>query len=352
MTVKTIEKTSFTTNMTFNPDDTGIANGNYFGFPFTPAEATLVLLSVPWDVTVSYNDGTRGAPNAIIEASMQVEIYDRHNPGAWQKGIATHITDEWIESSAEDLRSEARRVIEHIEDGGSVEQDEAMSDLVLRINQAGEKLNTIVESQAAAMLAAGKIVGLVGGDHSTPLGLIRALSKRHESFGILHIDAHADLREAYEGFEYSHASIMFNALKLPQITRLTQVAIRDFSQTELLTAQRDSRISQFDDYMLKERAFSGVTWSEQCREIISTLPTKVYISFDIDALSSDLCPSTGTPVPGGLSFHEAVYLMVMVRESGREIIGFDLTEVSPGTENQWDANVGARILYKLCNVVL
>lgn len=335
--------------MDFNPDDTGIANGNYFGFPFTVDESRLVLISVPWDVTVSYNDGTAYAPQAIIDASVQVEIYDPHNPDAWRQGIATYPTDEWITVNSAEMRQVAQQVIEHIEQGGDTAQVQQQIDLV---NRAGERLNEIVGCQAAELLGRGKLVGLVGGDHSTPLGLIGALSEHYPDFGILHIDAHCDLRDAYEGFEYSHASIMFNALKIPQVSRLTQVAVRDFSHDELLRAESDPRVIQFTDYALKESGFNGITWREQCDRIVSTLPELVYVSFDIDGLSREYCPSTGTPVPGGLSYNEAVYLLLSLRQSGRRIIGFDLTEVCPGERDEWDANVGARVLYKLCSVTL
>lgn len=335
--------------MTFNPDDTGIANGNYFGFPHSVAEAELVLISAPWDVTVSYNDGTAKAPQAIIDASIQVEIYDHHNPDAWQKGIATLPADQWIVEAADEYRAQAQQVIEHIESGGTQDEVQPILDAV---NNGSEKLNDIIYSQSRELLEQGKKVGLVGGDHSTPLGLIRALAEHNESFGILHIDAHCDLRDAYEGFTYSHASIMFNSLKLPQVKKLVQVAVRDFSQTELQLAQSDERVVQFTDYQLQDNAFAGETWRAQCAKIVDSLPHDVYISFDIDGLSRDFCPTTGTPVPGGLSFNEAVYLLFEVKKSGRKIIGFDLTEVAPNEQDEWDANVGARVLYKLCNAIL
>lgn len=335
--------------MNFNPDDTGVANGNYFGFPFTVEESKLVLISAPWDVTVSYNEGTATAPEAIIEASIQVEIYDPHNPDAWQQGIATLPVDKWIADASEKYRKTAIKVIEHIEEGGEIEGVQRHID---KVNAASRELNAIIYKQSVGLLDKGKLVGLVGGDHSTPLGLMQALATKHEEFGILHIDAHCDLRDAYEGFEFSHASIMFNALKIEQVTKLVQVAVRDFSQTEIIKAQSDPRVVQMSDYSLKEAAFRGETWHMQCEKIIASLPPKVYVSFDIDGLTREYCPSTGTPVPGGLTYNEAIYLLVMLRQSSRTIIGFDLTEVSPSDENEWDANVGARVLYKLCNMTI
>ena len=155
----------------------------------------------------------------------------------------------------------------------------------------------------------GKIVGLVGGDHSTPLGYIKALSETYKEFGILHIDAHADLRDSYEGFKYSHASIMFNALKINNLKSLVQVAIRDFCEDEINIVKNDKRIKQFSDNLIKENTFEGKTWEQQCNHIIESLPEKVAISFDIDGMYPWYCPNTGTPVPGGFSFEQAAYLL-------------------------------------------
>jgi agmatinase len=195
-------------------------------------------------------------------------------------------------------------------------------------------------------------VGLVGGDHSTPLGLFRAQAARHKRFGILHIDAHMDLRIAYEGFTFSHASIMYNALPLKELTTLVQVGIRDFCQQEndVMVAQK-GRVKVVRSADIRRQQFDGVTWRDQCDAIIAALPEAVHISFDIDGLDPTLCPHTGTPVPGGLAFEEATYLLSRLAASGKRIIGFDLVEVSPGKESDWDANVGARLLWHLCGVM-
>jgi agmatinase len=158
-----------------------------------------------------------------------------------------------------------------------------------------------------------------------------------------------DLREAYEGFTYSHASIFWNVLQRKGITQLTQVGIRDYCEAEALFAKElAGRVAVFFDQQLQEQAFQGISWQEQCTRIIATLPEKVYISFDIDALDPKLCPNTGTPVPGGLSLPQALYLIKQLVSGGRTIIGFDLNEVG-GLGCTWDGNVGARVLYKLCN---
>ena len=197
-------------------------------------------------------------------------------------------------------------------------------------------------------------MGLIGGDHSVPFGAIKAHAERGE-LAILHVDAHADLRDAYEGFACSHASIMRNVMtQLPSVTRLVQVGIRDVAKSEIdFIAAQGGRVITHFDAVLAERKLAGESWRQLCDAIVADLPARVYISFDIDGLDPQLCPHTGTPVPGGLSFQEACLLIKRVVESGRKIIGFDLNEVAPGPDgDEWDANVAARLLYKLCGWTL
>lgn len=191
---------------TFDPDGVGVDNGTYFGLPFEPETAELVIVSAPWDVTVSYGAGTAYAPDAIIEASTQLDFHEPLAPGAWRRGIATADVDYSLLDESQRLRGDAAKVIDHLEGGGSPEDDYVVRK-ICRVNEGCAAMNANIGAQAARWLDAGKLVGLVGGDHSTPYGLIRALGERHAEFGILHIDAHCDLRDAYEGFEFSHASI-------------------------------------------------------------------------------------------------------------------------------------------------
>ena len=216
----------------FDPDGVGVDNGTYFGLPFEPETAELVILSAPWDVTVSYGAGTAYAPDAIIEASTQLDFHEPLAPGAWRRGIATADVDYSLLESSQRLRADAARVIDHLEGGGCLEDDYVVRK-VRRVNEGCMSMNANVGAQASRWLDAGKTVGLVGGDHSTPYGLVQALGERGEGFGILHIDAHCDLRDAYEGFEFSHASIMFNVLRdVPAVTKIAQVAVRDFSESK------------------------------------------------------------------------------------------------------------------------
>jgi len=220
------------------------------------------------------------------------------------------------------------------------------------VNDAGTDLKKWVKTEMLKIIDSKKLPALLGGDHSTPLGFMEALADQHKSFGILQIDAHCDLRNAFEGFTYSHASIMYNALQIKQVERLVQVGIRDYCEEEMkLIESSNNRVVTFFDADLKNFSYNGMTWQKQCELIVKQLPQKVYISFDIDGLLPNLCPNTGTPVPGGLEFQQAVYLLNAVVESGRKIIGFDLNEVAPG-KDEWDANVGARMLFCLCHLIL
>ena len=225
-----------------------------------------------------------------------------------------------------------------------------------KVNAFGQGVNEHVARLAQEHLQHGRLVGVVGGDHSCPLGLIKALGEHHaDGFGILHVDAHYDLRRAYEGFTYSHASIMYNVMEtVPAVRSLVQIGIRDYSAEEHAYAKRLAhRGAQFPASGLFRMKAEGGSWASITRAIIAELPQKVYISFDIDGLDPALCPSTGTPVPGGLSYEEAVFLLEQLAASGRTIIGFDLCEVAPGADgDEWDANVGARMLYKLCGATL
>ncbi len=329
----------------FNPNEPGMANGNFFALPYTLEDSGIAIISVPWDVTTSYRPGTNEGPGAVINASVQVDLYDPLVPDAWKIKIGTVPVDESISKKNRKFRKIAEQIIKHLEDGGDLSE---VDDQLAEVNSACCDLNEYVYKTSLIQIESGRIPVVMGGDHSTPLGSIKALADKYEDFGILHIDAHADLRNAYEGFTYSHASIMFNALgEIPQISQLTQVGIRDFCQEEADFINTDPRIRCFTDVELKRNIYEGKTWKKQCEEIVASLPANVYISFDIDGLSPVLCPNTGTPVPGGLEFREADYLLHMLAVSNRRIIGFDLCEVAPGVEGEWDANVGARILYKM-----
>lgn len=334
----------------FDPNGLGDANNNIYGLPFTTEEAEVVIIPVPWEVTVSYTAGTALGPQAIFDASFQVDLFDPKIRDAWKIGIAMEPVSDDIASKSESLRRKSEQYIGLLQEGESPETNSKMEDVRVAINTECEKLNRLVKAKALSFMDKNKIVALLGGDHSTPLGLIQALAEKHESFAILQIDAHADLRDAYEGFDYSHASIMFNALKIPQITKLIQVGIRDYCQAEYdLIQNSNGRIVTFFDRDIKHKQYEGASWGSICKEIIAQLPDTIYLSFDIDGLDPKLCPNTGTPVAGGFEFEQVLLLIEKIVDAGKHIIAFDLNEVAPGGD-EWDANVGARLLYRIANM--
>ena len=238
----------------FNPNAAGNKNLNIFGLPFTPEQAKIVLLPVPWDVTVSYNDGTANAPIAIFDASFQVDLFDAFAGNFWKPGIAMLTEYKEISQKNQALRKKANLVIEHIINGESINKSKEQHSYLKLLNKECEIHKNAIKVKSLELLTENKLVGIVGGDHSCPLGLIEALATKYEHFGILQIDAHADLRKAYEGFKYSHASIMYNAMKNPQISKLVQVGIRDFCEEEMNRIhQSKNRISTFFDRDLKNK---------------------------------------------------------------------------------------------------
>jgi agmatinase len=338
---------------TFDPNSVGNPNNNIFGLPFTEEESSLVLLSVPWEVTVSYGAGTARAPEHMLKASLQIDLFDPDVKQGWKKGFYMREPEKKILMKSDYLRKEAELYINFITQGENAEKNKFMCKNLREVNEGGEFLNNWVYEQTKDLLNKHKLVGLVGGDHSTPLGFIKALAEKHGEFGMLQIDAHCDLRAAYEQFKYSHASIMYNALtEIPQITKLVQVGVRDFSESEWeYICNSQGRVLTYFDQAIKERQFAGESWKLITEEIVSHLPQKVYISFDIDGLDRKYCPHTGTPVHGGFEVLQIFYLFKKIVQSGRQLIGFDLCEVGVST-NEWDENVGARVLFKLSNLMV
>ena len=337
----------------FDPDSAGNPNNNIFGLPFTEEDARLIILPVPWEVTVSFGAGTARAAEYIRRASLQVDIFDADYPEGWKEGFFLREMDKKLLMKSDYLRKEAELYIDYISKGQKVEDNQFMLKTLKDVNEGSIYLNKWVYDQAKALLNRGKLVALLGGDHSTPLGYFKAIAEKYDEFAILQIDAHCDLRPEYSGFTYSHASIMYNALEeIENLKTLVQMGIRDYSGSERkMINDSNGRIVTHFDRDIRCRMCEGQTWKQFANEIVSSLPQKIYISFDVDGLDRKLCPSTGTPVPGGFELEELFYLFRKIIESGRQLIGFDLLEVGVGDTN-WDANVGARVLWKLCNLLV
>lgn len=337
----------------FDHNDAANPNNNIFGLPFSEEDAELIIFPVPWEATVSYRAGTARAPEHIFKASFQVELYDNDTNDAWRRGIYMLDTDRKILLKSDYLRKEAELYINYVAQDENVNDNKFMCKTLKEVNEGSVFLNNWVYEQTKALLDKGKLVALLGGDHSTPLGYYKALAEKHGDFGILQIDAHLDLRESYEGFVYSHASVMFNALKeIPQIKKIVPVGVRDYGDNELAVVNNsDGRIVCFFYKDILESMYEGKTWQTIVNEIVEQLPQTIFISFDIDGLDPKLCRNTGTPVMGGFETEQVFYLIRKILQSGRKLIGFDLVEVGMST-TEGDENAGARVLYKMCNFLL
>ena len=321
------------------PSDVGL-KGKLFGRDCPLEDADLVVVPVPWDGTVTYRPGTKEAPREVLNASSQLDaeipglldpcryrpVLDGSSPGFWDQ--------------FQDVSGLFREALARLEAGNTVNPSSLQ-----RVREAIIAMEKEVYSRCVSHLERGSRCGLLGGDHGTCFGLVRALSERGD-FGILHIDAHMDLRESYAGITRSHASIMRNIMEELSVKDLTQVGVRDYCAEELDYQRSHPTITTFFDQRINERLFEGETWGHISNLIVETLPPEVYISLDIDGLSPDLSHATGTPVPGGISFAQFDYLLGKVARS-RSIVGFDLCEVNP-SEDPWEADVGARLLYRLC----
>jgi len=332
--------------MSFDPDAAAEPGAGIFGLPFSREQAKIVLVPVPFDATVTYGHGCARAPGAIRTASAQVDLLDHVFGRVWQAGIFME------EESPEvrDISVRARELAEPIiERGGADETDDrALSE----VGSACEWMNGFVAGAVGRILAEEQIPGVVGGEHGVAFGAIVEAARREGPLGVLQIDAHMDLREAYEGFHWSHASVMHNVVaRAPGVERVVQIGVRDYGEGEIEKLRSSGgRIRCFFDADWFERRSAGEALGPMIAEAIEALPERVWISFDIDGLDPALCPNTGTPVPGGLAYNEARALLLALARSGRRIVGFDLVEVCPDPDasNGWDANVGARVLYSLC----
>jgi len=340
--------------MTFDPNATGNSNYGLFSLPYSEEESNLIIIPVPWEVTTSYGDGCSLGPDAVYTASKQLDLCDALYGNFYTRGIFQRSTADEVLAQNHDLKKKAQQLRKQLESGESL--TEPQRKIQKEINQACEQLQIWVQNQAQDVLDQGKYCGVVGGDHSAPLGLIRALSDKYLDLSILHIDAHMDLRQSYQGYKYSHASIMYNVLQETSIKSLVQLGIRDFCPQEEEISQSDPRVYTFYDSHMSLALSRGESRDSLSLQAINKLTDQVYISLDIDGLSPDLCPNTGTPVPGGLGFSQLEALLYQLSSSKKQIVGFDLCEVSPGPDpkclESWDANVGARVLFKLAGALL
>lgn len=329
----------------FDPSSAAGSDSGLFGLPHSADEARVHVIPLPFDATTSYRTGAALGPAAILEASRQIDLFDTEFGKPYEAGI--YLLEE--DSRIAGLNSEARKQVELLR------EDEENEELAEAANEPCRKLDEYAQETAEAILAAGKLPVGLGGDHATAFGTIAACAERFPGLGILHFDAHADLRIAFEGLERSHASIMHNVLANFEVAKLVQVGVRDLCEEEHCAIRgSDGLIEAVFDRDWASVKLSGGDLGTLVRETISKLPDEVYVSFDVDGLDPSLCPNTGTPVPGGLGWHEAMLWLNELARSKKRIVGLDLCEVNPGPEggSSLDSIVGARLLYRLIGAAL
>ncbi len=337
-----------------DPNAKATSKDGIYGLPFKESEAQVVYIPVPWDVTTSYQAGTSKGPSAILAASEQIDFFDLDFVDAYQAGLFMKKESAKIKKLNTEGRKLAKKIIDA--DDVTMKKNKVLQKSLEKVNQICEDLNNEVYKETKALLDKNKISVVVGGDHATPFGAIKAYAEKYPKLGVLHFDAHSDTRNAYMGFVNSHASIMYNVMtKIPNVSKLVQVGIRDFCEQEYTFTKNNKKVEVYFDQTLARRKMTGENFQKIAREIVSHMPEHVYISFDIDGLDPRFCPNTGTPVPGGLDYQEVMLIINELVASGKKLVGFDLVEVAPNPKdksNEWDANVGMRLLYKMTSASL
>lgn len=337
----------------FDPDAAALPESGIFGLPEDRRGSEVHVIAAPFDATSSYGDGAAEAPEAILHASHQVDLHDPVAGDPWRRGLY-YLADE---GSIAGFNEEARPLAKEIITAGGAREDPALLRSLAKVNELSERMNDEVYLRTSAAFEEGHSPIILGGDHSVVFGALRAAVERHPGLGILHFDAHADLRPAYEGFTWSHASIFHNLTsRLESLGPVLQVGLRDFGQAEHeeIKAKPDKLRTVFDSDWSRAR-LEGRDLAAYVRDSLAFLPETVWVTFDVDGLDPSLCPGTGTPVPGGLTWAEAMLWLEELKASGRRVIGSDLVEVAPGAPlrggDSWDAIVGARLLYRLAGTL-
>ncbi|MBM3257101.1 MAG: agmatinase family protein [Candidatus Liptonbacteria bacterium] len=341
----------------FNPNAAALPDSGIFGLPCDPKKDKVIILPVPFEATTSYGGGTANGPQAIFHASKQVDLFDPITGNPYEAGISMLLESREIIALNKKARALAQPIIQA---GGVAPGNKRHERDAAEVNEICNRVHRKIYEHVKIQLERDKIPIVLGGDHSVAQGAIEAYAEKFPKLGVLQIDAHADLRDGFEGFEYSHASVMHNVLYrrlLPgSIERLVQVGLRDIGpeEHECIQTERTMKIKAFFAHEVKRGACSPSFVSNIFWKIAQALPDEVYVSFDIDGLDQSMCPHTGTPVPGGLTWDEMEQILQALVENGKRIVGCDLVEVTPGPTHgdEWDANVGARVLYKLIGYML
>jgi agmatinase len=271
----------------------------YAGIPeeFSKLEKSkIVLIPVPFDGTSTWQKGSDKGPDAFLDASVNMELYD-------------------IETETE-----------------VYQQGVYLADAITE-NESPKKMVEAVHQETKKYIKKNKFVTIFGGEHSISIGTIRAFNEMFPSLTVLHIDAHADLRESYEGTKYNHACAVYEA---SQTTNLIQVGIRSMDIIEKTVMDEEKT------YFAHEMAIDDA-WMDSA---IDQMTDNVFITFDLDALDPSIMPSTGTPEPGGLLWYETLEFLKQVFTE-KNVVGFDIVELCPNSKEKSSDFLAAKLYYKM-----
>ena len=262
--------------------------------------AAYVLLSVPYDGTSTFVKGADKGPQAILDASDSLELYDiQYDIDASKAGVYTDHHDYDLSTPEAMVKS--------------------------------------VYGRVSHFLDMGKRVAMVGGEHSVSVGAIRAMSERYPDLTVLQIDAHADLRDEYHGSPYNHACVMRRA---QECARVVQVGIRSVCEEEQCNIVPEN-------IFYAHNIVGRTGWED---EVLERLTGNVYISFDLDGLDPSILPATGTPLPGGLQWYPTLNLLEKVFRA-RRVVGFDVVELCPQEGNVVSDVLAASLVYKMMGMM-
>lgn len=270
----------------------------------------IVIVSAPYEHTVSYGGGTKYGPKGIIEASQFVEFYDEETERelCFEQGIAT---------------------VEPIDFASKVDAE------------ALEMIYQLVKS----LKDMGKFVITLGGEHTISSAPIKAHYEKYPEMSVLQFDAHSDFRDSYEGSIYSHASVMARVAEFFPNDRITQVGIRAQCKEEAGFI-RQNNVNTFYANAIR-RGVHGEDWQ---LSVVDTLAEEVYITFDVDYFDPSIMPSTGTPEPDGFLYHETLELIRKIKSSGRKLVGLDVVELAPRENLSHPDILTASLIYKILNL--
>jgi agmatinase len=261
-------------------------------------QSAIVVVPVPYDGTSTWIKGADFGPQALLEASANMELYD-------------------------------------IETGKEVYKFGIYTDTPVTVSGSSEEIVEAVSKKILSWLSVDKFVVTIGGEHSITIGSVQAHIKKYPALSVLQLDAHTDLRQEYKGSRFNHACTM---ARIKELCPVTQVGIRSMDIEELPDID-------YNRLFLAEKIRENVNW---IHEVIQTLNDHVYLTIDLDVFDPSVMPSTGTPEPGGLGWYEVLDLIrKLIKE--KQLVGFDITELCPNDHNKAPDFLAAKLLYKILN---